>query len=378
MFRYFSLFLTFFGLLVWGYDDFVTDVEGSSTFTTDASFSSFTGKVVAQKVYMRINPDIKSRVIQELYANDLLIVTGEKGEFYAVEPPSSIKGYVFRSFVLDGVVEGDRVNVRLEPSLEAPVIGMLASGDRIEGEISSLNNRWYEITLPLGVQFFVAKEYIHSVGGPEVKIQRDKRRSVALHFLDKAALLTKAEMKKPFSEIEIDRIRGHYQTLLKDYAEFSDLCDQAKEALQSLQADYTQKRIAYLEKKAEGKEFIGGRKEEGIIPFTKIWEPIEESLYSAWASQNQDGSLEEFYEEERKKAVAISGVIEPYTDQVKKKPGDFILKNKNIPVAYLYSTLFDLNDFKDKEVILEVAQRDNNHFAFPAYFVLSVESPERH
>src|SRR6185436_8172560 len=103
-------------------------------------FSPFTGKVKGKKVRLRANADLESRVVKELNRSDLLVVTGEKGDFYSVEPPPGSKAYVFRSFVLDGVVEGNRVNVRLEPSLDAPVIAHLNSGDPIKGVLSALNN----------------------------------------------------------------------------------------------------------------------------------------------------------------------------------------------------------------------------------------------
>ncbi|HNA62731.1 MAG TPA: SH3 domain-containing protein, partial [Rhabdochlamydiaceae bacterium] len=188
-------------------------------------FSPFTGKVKAKKVRLRANADLDSRVVKELNRNDLVVILGEKGDFYAVEPPQGSKAYVFRSFVLDGVVEGNRVNVRLEPSLDAPVIGHLNSGDRIKGVISSLNNKWYEISPPAGTRFFVAKEYIDSIGGVEVKAHLDKRRMAAEQLFDAATLLTQVEMKKSFREMDIERIKRNYQTMISDYVEFPELVD---------------------------------------------------------------------------------------------------------------------------------------------------------
>ncbi|MDP4164853.1 MAG: hypothetical protein Q8898_17300, partial [Bacillota bacterium] len=159
-------------------------------------FSPFTGKVKRTKVRLRANADLESPVVKELRKGELLIVNGKKGDFYAVEPPAGSKAYVFRSFVLDGVVEGNRVNVRFAPSLDAPIIAHLNSGDRIQGVISSLNNKWYEISPPSGTRFYVAKEFVESIGGPELKVQLDKRRNAAEQLLDAATLLTQVEMKK--------------------------------------------------------------------------------------------------------------------------------------------------------------------------------------
>ena len=343
-------------------------------------FHPFTGKVKAKKVRLRTHADLDSRVVKELNRNDMIVVLGEKGDFYAVEPPQGSKAYIFRSFILDGVVEGNRVNVRLEPSLDAPIIGHLNSGDRIKGIISSMNNKWYEISPPAGTRFFVAKEYIDSIGGVEVKAHLDKRRMAAEQLLDAATLLTQAEMKKSFREMDIERIKHNYQTVMNDYIEFPELVDKAKEALASVQEEYTQRKITYLEDRAEGKISTEEMKSSAKVEMTvnptdrmKIWEPVEESLYLSWAARHEDRSIDEFYDEQRQEAQVVTGIVEPYHALVKRKPGDFILKDKNLPVAYIYSTQINLQDFVGKKVTALVTPRANNNFAFPAYFVLSVE-----
>ena len=345
-------------------------------------FSPFTGKLKRNKVRIRTNADLESRVVKELHKNDLLVVVGEKGDFYAVEPPAGTKAYVFRSFVLDGQIEGNRVNVRLEPSLDAPVIAHLNSGDRVNGPISSQNNKWYEITPPHGTRFYIAKEYIDSIGGPEVKAQLDKKRTTAEQLLDAATLLTQAEMKKSYREMNLDKIKQNYQTVINDYSEFPELADKAKEAFNALQEEYTSRKIAYLEDKADGKvpadEMKSSAKplEVAMNPTDrmKMWDSMEESLYLSWASRNEDKSIDEFYEEQKQNAQTITGFVEAYTAPVKMKPGDFIIKNeKDIPVAYVYSTHINLQEFIGKKVMILASERPNNNFAFKAYFVLSVQ-----
>ena len=142
----------------------------------------------------------------------------------------------------------------------------------------------------------------------------------------------------------------------------------------------TQRKIAYLEDKAEGKtsEEVGPssfKLEVAMSPTDrmKMWEPIEESLYLSWAARNDDRSIDEFYEDQKQNGVVLTGIVEPYSDPVKRKPGDFILKNKDLPVAYVYSTHLNLQDYVGKKVTLVGTKRENNNFAFPAYFVLSAE-----
>lgn len=353
------------------------------------AFRPFTGKIKGKKVRMRLHADLESQIIRELDRNDLLCVVADKGEFYAVEPPTGIKAYVFRSFVLDNVVEGNRVNVRLEPNLEAPIIGHLNSGDKIDGSICPYNNKWYEISPPSDVRFYVAKEFIDNIGGLEVKNQMDKRRQTVEQLIDAAALLSKAELRKPFEEIDIERITRNYNTVIKDYVEFSDHVQKAKEALASVQETYLQKRLSYLEERAsmavassENGDVMESSADEAaplsaqaenITDKMKLWEPVEDALFLTWAQVNEEKSQDEFYEEQTLSAVAMTGILEAYIAPVKNKPGDFILKDRDLPVAYLYSSQVNLQNLVGKKVTVLAAPRPNNSFAFPAYFVLSVE-----
>ncbi len=105
----------------------------------------------------------------------------------------------------------------------------------------------------------------------------------------------------------------------------------------------------------------------------KLWEPLEENSYLSWATAHDDRSIDEFYEEQKQNSAVITGIIETYTAPIKRKPGDFILRDKDLPVAYLYSTHVNLADLVGKKVTLLASPRNNNNFAFPAYYVLSVE-----
>ena len=105
----------------------------------------------------------------------------------------------------------------------------------------------------------------------------------------------------------------------------------------------------------------------------KMWEPIEEALYLSWANFSVKKNIDQFYEEQKVAAETITGIIDPYISPVKSKPGDFILRNGDVPVAYVYSTQVNLQSLVGKRATLVVSPRPNNNFAFPAYYVLDVE-----
>lgn len=338
---------------------------------------AFTGKIVGNKVRMRLSPDLESNVIAELTKDDLVVVRGEKGDFYAVEPPSHLKAYIFRGFVINNVVEGDRVNVRLSPDREAPVVGHYSSGDTVHGEICAEDSRWLTIPIPSQTNFYIAKEYIEYAGNIELKKVHDKRKQTVTELLDSATLLSQSEMLKPFNEIDIERISQSFQAIASDYADFPKIIEDATKRLSTIQEEYLHKKVSFLESKG-GKlpTQKGAQKGEGHMePLSptdrmKVWEPIEESLYLTWSTMHHAKTMEDFYKDQKLKGKKISGILELYKEPVKNKPGDYLLKDKDLPVAYLYSTHLNLEEYVGKRVEFIVAPRQNNNFAFPAYYVL--------
>lgn len=349
------------------------------------SFSPFTGRATKGKVRMRIQPTLEAAVVRELAKGELLIVTGETDEFYAVELPSDIKGYVFRTFVLDNKVEGTRVNVRLSPNTDAPVIGQLNQGDTIDGTISPLNNKWLEITPPVSSKFYVAKEYLEKVGDPNYMAKIAKRRDEVNALLNSTYLISQQEFQKSFPEINLDRISGNYQQIIRDYSDFPEQSARAKELLAELQENYVKTKIAYLEAKVKEKPSSAPAKSEPVATATETnypevlthvnyWLPQEETLFREWAQSNV-GTIDAYYSAQSSDAKTITGVLEPYSRTIKNKPGDFMLVDKatHQPLAFLYSTKLNLQSYVGREVTFLVAPRPNHNFAYPAFFVLSTQ-----
>lgn len=371
-----------------------------------APFHAFTGKVTKNRVRLRQQPNLDGPILRELKQNDLLIVVGETDDFYAVQPPSDIKAYVFRTYILDNVVEANRVNVRLQPDVDAPVIAQLTTGDRINGTVSTANNKWLEINPPASTRFYVAKDYIEKIGDPSMMATIEKRREEVNMLLNSSYLVSQTEMQKPFPDINLDIVFANFNKIINDYTDFPEQGARARELTSMLQDAYLQKKIAYLENKtmtaqndwqsknAELSAQVKNQQQKlshlehqlqkgGAAPristgmSTKMasWMPVEQSLYESWARQNNNRSMEEFYLEQRDKAVVLTGIIEPYSRIIKNKPGDFVIVNQsnNLPIAFLYSTKANLQDAVGHNVTIHAVPRPNNNFAFPAYFVLWVE-----
>ena len=106
----------------------------------------------------------------------------------------------------------------------------------------------------------------------------------------------------------------------------------------------------------------------------RFWDPLEEALFLNWNAFHTEKNLTDFYAEQKANASLLSGKLEPYTHSVKEKPGDYVLRGpEKTPIAYLYSTHVDLEPYAGKIITILASPRPNNHFAFPAYFVLSIE-----
>jgi hypothetical protein len=193
-----------------------------------------------------------------------------------------------------------------------------------------------------------------------------------------------------------------FQTIIRNFSEFTEAVAQAKEGLALLKDTYLQKKITYLEAKAQlsttaKDELLARHKAENQELFAnpqpsidrnlfakksaknemtdqmQFWDRIEESLFLSWSAFHTGRKTDDFYAEQKANATILSGRIEPYEHPVKNRPGDWVLHGEEAPIAYLYSTALDLRKYEGKQVTLLVSPRPNNHFAFPAYYVLSVE-----
>ncbi len=355
----------------------------AKTAAPQSAFKDFTGKVIGSHVRMRAHADTESQIISEMAKDDYVLVTGEKGDFFAVQPPKGFKAYIFRGFIIDDVVEGDRVNVRLSPDRNAPIIGHYSTGESLKGAVCENNPKWLEIPVPQNTKFFVAKEYIERAGDANLKEKHDTRKAAVEKLYDSANLLSQSEMRKAFNEIDIDRVAKNYQTIINEYPDFPKYTAQAASALAKVQEDYLHRKIAFLESKtskngvphatdsSESMEFADAQ----LSPTDrmKVWEPVEESLYLTWSSMHHSKTMSDFYQDQKMTGKTISGIVESYREPVKNRPGDYIIKDRDVPVGYLYSTHVNLQDYLGKRVNLLVSERSSNHFAFPAFYVLSVE-----
>lgn len=367
-----------------------------------APFTAFTGKISKNKVRMRVLPGTDSPIVKELSQGDFLIIEGEEDDFYAVRPPEEVKGYVFRTFVLEGIIEGSKVNVRMEPNTDSPVLAQLNSGDKINGRIAASNNKWFEISLPQNVRFWVSKDFVKRVGDKNYLTMMQKKKAEAKDLLDIAA--RSSENLNDFPQINYELIVKQYEKVISGYPELEEEKAKAETLLKNFKEDYTKRKIAYLEaqsgkiiqaeKLEVEKQSLEQRMKEQQKRLAQLeqqihteqmpaslansaapyWMNQERELYLKWMEKEGTRPIESFYDEQRLEGVTLRGTIEPYAKNVKNKPGDYLLVNpQGRPIAFLYSTIVNLHELIGKDMVLIGSSRSNNNFAFPAYFVISAE-----
>ena len=353
---------------------------------------SFTGKLTKDRVRMRLQPSLDSYVFKELNRDDFVLVTAEVDEFYAVMPPKELKGYIFRTYILDGVVEGSKVNVRLEPDVTSPVVTQLNTGDKVNGQPAPQNNKWLQISLPEDVRFYVAKDFVVQEGDATLYTEHEEHQKTLQARLTTLDSTVKTELKKPFSKIELAPIAKELQEIIQKNNDYPQEKEQAEALLLTIQKEYLSKSIetekpqpiiatsaptqteSVQTKSVQVQPAQTEPAKPAITTATNpnsTWKEKEDALITASGLANKEA----FYAQERSNATTISGIIKPYNSFVKNRPGDFILINPktNLPHAYLYSTLVDLEHYVNKDVKLKLAPRPNNCFAFDAYFVLNID-----
>jgi hypothetical protein len=361
---------------------------------------AFTGKTIKNRVRLRLQPHLDSPILRELQRDEFFVVTGTVDDFYAVLPSPKLKAYIFRTYVLDGVVEGNRVNVRLEPETTAPIICQLNSGDTVKGVISSQNNKWLEIAMPENVRFYVAKEYVSPAGDAKLYDAIEKKRSETEHKLATIEAQMQQELSKQFKDIKLAPLAEQLNQIISGNAEMPRQKEKAEALLKIMQEAYLQKSIANKQtsqvaddeaddtenqkeppKKATHKL---PEPDETSIPLTAndnskpgdiaTWKAREQELIKQAISKGEIATEDQFYSLDQNDITELKGILKPNSRFVKNMPGDFLLINPQteLPLAYLYSTKVDLHKFLGKEVSLTASERPNNNFAYPAFFVLEV------
>lgn len=363
-------------------DTSISEVSLSTEQATPvARLDPFTGKIIGSRVRLRLQPTIDSPVIKEFTSGDLVQVVGEIDDFYVLLPETEQKGYVFRTYVLDNVIEGSNVNVRLKPDMSAPVILQLQQGDKIESTSTKEHAKWVEIELPSSVRFYVAKKFIKNEGTPWLFSQRLKQKKDLLEQLNHLQESISLEFSKTFDAMDFSSIKKDLDALVEQTrAQLPEISKQASSLLKKMQETYFQLSVDAKQHREASKPIeLPAPQPLSEEPASAVHEPKvsfylqeqEKTLVQKRLANREASSCQELYEQEQKNPVLLRGKLVPFERAIKIKPGDFLLihPTTKVPVAYVYSTTVNLDQYVGTTVSLQAATRPNHDFALPAYFV---------
>lgn len=385
--------------------------------------SSFTGKISGNKVRLRSAPHLDGSVIGELNKDDYVKVIGEQAGFFVVAPPSGMKMYVYRTYVFDQIVDANNVNVRLNPSLEAPIVAQLHAGDKVEGcKPSSQNPKWLEIDPPSTTKLYVAKEYVEKIGGEDFLQEQIAASEKASALLLASYKEAESEMKKDFAEMKLAPLMERMDKAAHSWSAMPEHKKRAEELKSLLEETQSKRKLAHLEAKAQSasealeakeksaleeklqyerrikeledalqnqkEQLIASLEAKAIEPAAPVlvtqaarsdeaplskWHMVEDALQTTWLSKNQSATSEDYQKKQQEQAIVLRGIVSPYKASTKKAPGDFVLLVNGSPAAFLYSPFIDLSVVTGKEISLTAVARDNHHFAYPAYCITQVK-----
>ena len=349
------------------------------------NFDSFTGKVTCSRLRVRLQPSLEGIILEELNQGDMVVATDEVDEFYAIKPDPARKGYIYRAYVLDNVVEANNVNVRLGPDTHTPILCQLSQGDHIAGTVCPENNKWLVVELPETIRFYVAKDYVVNVGDPGLFKRTQARKQQVATRLDVVDRGIQEELSKSFDDIQLVSYVNELKTIVAQNQDLPELAGRAQALLKSTQEQYLQLSLGRPSTVAKDEQPSTQTTDSKAIAMTIQDAPRR--LVSTSLEQQEEGFVEQalrsgkvankqaFYAEALKNAQEIEGQLVPYDRPVKNRPGDFMLVDgkTKVPVAYLYSCSIDLHPLAGQVVHLAVAPRPNHHFALPAYIVLDVQ-----
>ncbi len=127
--------------------------------------------VTGDNVNLRIGPSRRAEIVGQLPKGTEVRVVLTDGEWSAVIPPEGTAGWISRDYLLDGVVNGSRVNVRGGPSVAYVILLTLEDG----AEVSVLEEQeqWAKIKLPDTVRLWLNSRYL-STGPGSIPVEVGK------------------------------------------------------------------------------------------------------------------------------------------------------------------------------------------------------------
>ena len=114
--------------------------------------------VTGQRVNLRAKPDLRSEVVGQVTADDVLQARSFQGDWVEIVPPESIDLWVHKDFLAENQVVGSKLYVRAGPGINFNVVGTLDRGEVIAPRGSF--GEWVKVAPPQAASLWITRSYI--------------------------------------------------------------------------------------------------------------------------------------------------------------------------------------------------------------------------
>lgn len=117
------------------------------------------GTVQAETLRIRAKPSTKYEVVGQLNKGDVVKVVEEKEGWLKIIAPEVVSGWMSNKFITEGIVTGDKINVRAGPSVAFNIFGKLSKGDEVK-VLEVKDKIWAKIQGNSKLHVWVSSTYI--------------------------------------------------------------------------------------------------------------------------------------------------------------------------------------------------------------------------
>ena len=198
------------------------------------------GTVQAEKLRVRSKPSTKFEVVGQLVKGDAVKVVEEKEGWLKIVAPESIDAWISSKFVENGVITGDRINVRAGPSVAYNNFGKLNKGDKVE-VVEIKDKVWAKIKGTPKLHVWVSSTYVKL---EPLMVARDDKKNNALN--DVKAVADKSDPKMT----EVAKLKEELSKEKLAAEKAKKLLEEEKKKLAVLEEEKiaTAKKVEFIEK----------------------------------------------------------------------------------------------------------------------------------
>ncbi|GAG19507.1 unnamed protein product, partial [marine sediment metagenome] len=116
------------------------------------------GTVTGDNVSIRVGPSLRAEIVGQVGKGQTVNVIASDGEWCAITPPPGLIAWVSAAYLQDGIIIGNRVNVRSGPGISYARLIQLNKGDR--PEVRKREGDWVDISMPVDVKLWINARYV--------------------------------------------------------------------------------------------------------------------------------------------------------------------------------------------------------------------------